>query len=139
MSEKLGSFNSKSVPTYRTRTFTKKAYRTNVHTRTVTEKAYRTSVPYFLAKIEAYRTISTYRTAILDLMLYLFATEQFALIINEFLFCFLLIARKHSFCNSFCNFKMLSKRKKVGEKFRGFKEKWKNNFFFVYHLENLLV
>ena len=53
MCEKSGSFNSKSVPTYRTHTFTKKAYRT----RTITEKAYRTSVPYFLAEIEAYRTV----------------------------------------------------------------------------------
>ena len=26
-------------------------------TRTITKKAYRTSVPYFLAKIEAYRTV----------------------------------------------------------------------------------
>ena len=33
------------------------------------------------------------------LMSYLFATEQFALIITEFLFCFYLIARKHSLCN----------------------------------------
>ena len=31
-------------------------------TRTITKKAYRTSVPYFLAKIEAYRTVPTYRT-----------------------------------------------------------------------------
>ena len=41
----------RTVPTYRTRTITKKAYRT--------------SVPSFLAKIEAYRTNVPYRTAIL--------------------------------------------------------------------------
>ena len=40
MCEKAGIFNSKSVPTYRTRTFTKKAYRTS----TITEKAYCTSL-----------------------------------------------------------------------------------------------
>ena len=39
------------LPTYRTRTIPKKAYRTRV--------------PYFLAKIEAYRTVFTYRTVIL--------------------------------------------------------------------------
>ena len=33
-------------------------------TRTITKKAYRTSVPYFLAKIEAYRTVPTYRTVL---------------------------------------------------------------------------
>ena len=33
----------RTIPTYRTRT--------------ITEKAYRTSVPYFLAKIKAYRTV----------------------------------------------------------------------------------
>ena len=52
MCEKFGVLSSKSVPTYRTRTFTKKTYRT--------------SVPYFLAKIEAYRTNAPYRTAILS-------------------------------------------------------------------------
>ena len=31
-------------------------------TRTIPKKAYRTSVPYFLAKIEAYLTVFTYRT-----------------------------------------------------------------------------
>ena len=41
----------RTVPTYRTRSITKKAYRT--------------SVPYFLAKIEGYRTYVPYRTAIL--------------------------------------------------------------------------
>ena len=51
MCEKSGIFNSKNLPTYRTRT--------------ITEKAYRTSVPYFLAKVEAYRTYVPYRTAIL--------------------------------------------------------------------------
>ena len=50
MCEKSGIFNSKSVPTYRTRTITKKAYRT--------------SAPYFFAKIEAYRTAPTYRTVL---------------------------------------------------------------------------
>ena len=39
--------NSNSVPTY--------------HTRTITKKAYRTSVPYFLSKIKAHRTVHTYR------------------------------------------------------------------------------
>ena len=29
---------------------------------------------------------------------------------------------------------MLSKRRKVDEEFRAFKEEWKNNFFFVNHL-----
>ena len=42
------------VPTYRTRTITKKTYRT--------------SVPYFLAKIEAYCTASTYRTVLPSLL-----------------------------------------------------------------------
>ena len=42
-------FLKRTVPTYRTRTITKNAYRT--------------SVPYFLAKIEAYRTVPTYRTS----------------------------------------------------------------------------
>ena len=55
MCEKSGIFNSNSVPTYRTRTITKKAYRTSVpylyHCKT--------GVPYFLAKIEAYRTQRT--------------------------------------------------------------------------------
>ena len=46
--QKVWIFKSKSVPTYRTRAITKKAYRT--------------SVPYFLAKIETYRTLATYRT-----------------------------------------------------------------------------
>ena len=41
-------FLKRTVPAYRTRTITKKAYRS--------------SVPYFLAKIEAYRTVLTYRT-----------------------------------------------------------------------------
>ena len=44
-------FWKRTVPTYRTRTITKNAYRT--------------SVPYFLAKIESYRTVPTYHTAIL--------------------------------------------------------------------------
>ena len=44
----------RTVPTYRTRTITKKAYRT--------------SVPYFLAKIEAYRTVPTYRTVLPSLL-----------------------------------------------------------------------
>ena len=46
----LVQFLKRTVPTYRTRTITKNAYRT--------------SVPYFLAKIEAYHTVLTYRTAI---------------------------------------------------------------------------
>ena len=41
----------RTVPTYRSRTITKKTYRT--------------SVPYFFAKIETYRTNVPYRTAIL--------------------------------------------------------------------------
>ena len=48
MCKNSGIFNSNSLPTYRTHTITKKAYRT--------------SVPYFLTKIEAYRTVPTYRT-----------------------------------------------------------------------------
>ena len=39
-------FLKRTVPTY--------------HTRTTTKKAYRTSVPYFLAEIEAYRTYVPY-------------------------------------------------------------------------------
>ena len=50
MREMSGTFYSNSVLTYRTRTITKKAYRT--------------SVLYFFAKIEAYRTYVPYRTAI---------------------------------------------------------------------------
>ena len=53
MCEKSGVLNSKSVPTYRTRTFAKKAYRTNVPYPYLNKK----SVPYFFAKIEAYRTV----------------------------------------------------------------------------------
>ena len=58
MCEKSGVFSSKSVPTYRTRTFTKKAYRT----RTITKKrtvllGKNCSVPY--------HTYVPYRTAIL--------------------------------------------------------------------------
>ena len=41
------SQKKRTVPTYRTRTITKKAYRI--------------SIPYFLAKIEADRTVPTYR------------------------------------------------------------------------------
>ena len=51
MCKKSGILNLNSVPTYRTRTITKKAYRTNVQ--------------YFLAKIKAYRTNVPYHTAIL--------------------------------------------------------------------------
>ena len=61
MCEKCGMFNSSSVPTYRTSTITKKAYRTNVRY----PYHYKKGVPYFLAKIEAYRTVPTYHTAIL--------------------------------------------------------------------------
>ena len=65
MCEKSGIFNSKSVyqrivPVPLRKKLTVPTYRT----RTITEKAYRASVPYFLAKIEAYRTVP-YRTAIL--------------------------------------------------------------------------
>ena len=52
MCKKSGILNSNSVPTYRTRTITKKAYRT--------------SSPYFLAKIQAYSTVPTYRTVLLS-------------------------------------------------------------------------
>ena len=53
MCKKSGVLNSSSVPTYRTRTFAKKAYRTNVPY----PYHYKKSIPYFLAKIEAYRTV----------------------------------------------------------------------------------
>ena len=49
-------FLKRAVPTY--------------HTRTITKKAYRTSVSYFLAKIEPYCTV-LYRTAILSSLNYL--------------------------------------------------------------------
>ena len=61
MCEKSWVFNSESVPTYRTRTFSRKAYRTNVPY----PYLYKKDVPYFLAKIEAYRTYVPYRTVIL--------------------------------------------------------------------------
>ena len=54
MCKKSYVFNSKSVPTYRTRTIAKKACRT--------------SVPYLLARIEAYRTVPTYRNVLPSLM-----------------------------------------------------------------------
>ena len=69
-------FLKRTVPTYHTRTFTKKAYRTSVTYFISIFEAYRTNVPYpyhykknvptnvpyFLAKIEAYRTVPTYRS-----------------------------------------------------------------------------
>ena len=64
MCEKSGDFNSRA---YRIRTFTKKAYRTNVLYPYHYKKGYRTSVPYFLAKIEAYSTVPTYHTVLLSL------------------------------------------------------------------------
>ena len=64
MCEKCRIFNSNSVPTYRTRTITKKAYRTSVQY----PYHYKKSVPYFLAKIEAYRTVPTYRTVLPSLL-----------------------------------------------------------------------
>ena len=53
MCEKSGIFNSNHVPTYRTRTITKKAHRTNVPY----PYHHKKSVPYLFAKIKAYRTV----------------------------------------------------------------------------------
>ena len=55
-------FLKRTVPTYRTRTITKKAYRT---------------VPYFLAKIEEYRTVLTYCTVLSSLLLSVLTTRKF--------------------------------------------------------------
>ena len=56
-----GTLNRTSVP-YFSSSF--EAYVPTYRTRTNTKKTYRTNVPYFLAEIEAYRTIPTYRTVL---------------------------------------------------------------------------
>ena len=56
---------NRTVPSCRTSVQFLKRTVPKYRTRNITKKAYRTSVPYFLAKIEAYRTVTTYRTAIL--------------------------------------------------------------------------
>ena len=61
MCEKSGVFNSKSIPKYCTVPLQKRRTVPTYRTRTITKKTYRTSVPYFLAKIEAARTVSTYQ------------------------------------------------------------------------------
>ena len=67
MSEKPGSFNLKSVPTYRTRTFTKKAYRTNV--------PYRTAILDFYA-LQFWRYCSSTLTIFLFIQCRYFATIE---------------------------------------------------------------
>ena len=62
------TFN-RTVPAYRTSVQFLKRTIPTYRTRTITKKAYRTSVPYFLAKIEAYHTVLTYRTVVPSLLL----------------------------------------------------------------------
>ena len=78
MCEKSWVFNSNSLPTYRTCTFAKKAYRTNVPYKCtipfLIQTRLKKGVPYFLVKIEAYCTVPTYRTVLPSLLL----TKQIA-------------------------------------------------------------
>ena len=60
---------NRTVPAYRISVQFLKRIVPTYRTRTITKKAYRTSVPYLLAKIEAYRTVLTYRTALPSLLL----------------------------------------------------------------------
>ena len=60
---------NRAVPAYRTSVQFLKHTVPTYRTRTITKKAYRTSVPYFLAKIEAYLTVLTYRTILPSLLL----------------------------------------------------------------------
>ena len=61
MCEKSGIFNSNSVPTYRTRTITKKAYRTNIPF----QYHYKKGVPYQRIVLRSKSRGVPYRTAIL--------------------------------------------------------------------------
>ena len=55
---------NRTVPAYRTSVQVLKRTIPTYRTRTNTKKAYRTSVPHFLANIEAYRTVLTYHTVL---------------------------------------------------------------------------
>ena len=55
---------NRTVPAYRPSVQVLKRIVPTNRTRTNTKKAYRTRVPYFLAKIKAYRTVLTYSTVL---------------------------------------------------------------------------
>ena len=61
---------NRTVPAYRTSVQFLKRTEPTYRTRTITKKAYRTSIPYFLAKIQAYRIVLTYHKAILAFSYY---------------------------------------------------------------------
>ena len=62
------TFN-RTVPAYRTSVQFLKRTIPTYRTRTITKKAYRTTVLYFLAKIEAYHAVLTYRIVLPSLLL----------------------------------------------------------------------